>query len=169
MLDSAYLRDFWISIDFPQMIAVPRELHGALPALATVPHRLCRVMWEINKDPIRVRICRLKHLSNYGFRAGRFAGWRGGCTFAEISHCGGGLCAMKRSRGMEDGGGQKVYGAGSCWNNTWEPEETGLPHPPLCPHNKHMTSSGVIPLKWEPTHSLLEEGPDSSGPEARSA
>lgn len=35
-------------------------------------------------------------------------------------------------------------------------------------NNKHMTSKGVIPLKWEPTHSLLEEGPDSSDPEARS-
>lgn len=27
---------------------------------------------------------------------------------------------------MEDGGRQKVYGAGSCWNNTWEPEDTGV-------------------------------------------
>lgn len=83
-------------------------------------------MWEINKDPVRVRICRIKHLSNYGFGAGRFAGWCGGCTFAEISHCGCGLCAVQCSRGMEDGGRQKVYGAGSCWNNTWEPEDTGV-------------------------------------------
>lgn len=82
-------------------------------------------MWEINKDPIWVRVCRLQHLSNYGFGAGRFTGWRRGCTYAEISHCGCGLCAMKRSRGMEDGGGQKIYGAGSCWNNTWEPEDMG--------------------------------------------
>lgn len=52
MLDSAYLRDFWISIEFPQILAVPWELDGALPALVTVPQRLCRVMWEINKDPI---------------------------------------------------------------------------------------------------------------------
>lgn len=35
-------------------------------------------------------------------------------------------------------------------------------------NNKRVTSKGVVPLKWEPTHSLLEEGPDSSGPEARS-
>lgn len=123
---SAYLCEFWISIDFPQIIAVPRELDGALPALVAVPYRLCRVMWEINKDPLRVRICRLKHLSDDGFGAGRFAGRRGRCTFAEISHRGCGLCAMKRSRGMEDGGGQKVYGAGSCWNNPWQPEDVGL-------------------------------------------
>lgn len=34
--------------------------------------------------------------------------------------------------------------------------------------NKQMTCAGVLPLKWEPTHSLLEEGPDRSGPEASS-
>lgn len=169
MSNGVYLRQFPISLDFPQPVAVPRELHGALPALATVPHRLCRVMREINKDPIRVRICRLKHLSNYGFGAGRFAGRRGGCAFAEISHCGRGLCAVKRSRGMEDGGRQKVYGAGPSRNNTWQTRgrevtvSSGLFALANIWHQKR-----VVPLKWEPTHSLLEEGPDSSGPGARS-
>lgn len=70
---------------------------------------------------------------------------------------------------MEDGGRQKVYGAGSCWNNTWQPEDTGVTtSSSLFIINNHMTSKGDIPLKWEPTHSLLDEGPDSSGPEARS-
>lgn len=168
MSDGAFLRVCRIPLDSPQMTAVPRELHGALPALAAVAHRLCRVMREINKDPIRVGICRLQHLSDDRFGAGRFAGRRGGCAFAEVSHCGGGLCAVKRSRGMEDGGGQKVHGAGPSRNDTWETGGYGVRLSCAVHRNKHKTSAGVIPLKWGPTHSLLEEGPDSSGPEARS-
>lgn len=98
------------------------QLHGALSILTTVAHGLWGVRGEINEYPIRVGVCRLQHLSNYGFWAGWFAGRRGGCTLAEIGHCGRGLCSVEGAGGMQDGWRQKrqVYGARSRLYNTWE-------------------------------------------------
>lgn len=91
------------------------RLHQALPAVATVAQGLGGgVRGEIDKDPIRVGVCRLQHLSNYGFWAGRFAGRRGGCALAQIGHCGGGLGSVEGAGGMQDGRRQprQVHGAG---------------------------------------------------------